>query len=39
MFDTQAIYRDLKSQIALMRATNELNRTIDFRRSRRFTIA
>lgn len=39
MLDTQVVYRDLKSQIALMRATNELNRIIDSRRLKRLTIA
>lgn len=39
MLDTQAIYRNLKSQITLMRATSELSRIIDSRRLKRFTIA
>ena len=39
MFDTQIVYRNLKLQIVLMRIVNEINRTIDFRRSRKLNFA
>ena len=39
MFDTQIVYRDLKSQTILMQIVNEMNRTIDFRRSRKLNLA
>ena len=39
MFDTQIVYRDLKSQIVLMRIVNEMNRTIDIRRLKKFNFA
>ncbi len=39
MLDTQIVYRDLKSQIALMRAASEMSRTIDSRRSRKLNLA
>ena len=39
MFDTQTVYRDLKSQIALMRVVSEMSRTIDSRRSRKLSFA
>lgn len=37
--DTQAAYRDLKPQTALMRAASGMSRTIDRRRPRRLTAA
>ena len=39
MLDTQAAYRDLKSQIALMRVASGMSRTIDSRRSRKLNLA
>lgn len=37
--DTQAAYRDLKSQIAVMRAASRMNQSIDRRWPRRLTVA
>ena len=39
MFDKQIVYRDLKLQIVLMRIVDEMNCTIDFRRSKKFNFA
>ena len=39
MSDTQAAYRGLKSQIALMRAAGGMSRIIDPRRSQRLNLA
>jgi hypothetical protein len=39
MSDTQIVYRDLKSQIVLMRVVSKMSRTIDFRRSRKLNFA
>ena len=39
MSNTQIVYRDLKSQTILMRIVNEMNRIIDFRRSRKLNFA
>ncbi len=39
MPDTQAAYRGLKPQTALMRAASGMSRTIDPRRPRRLTLA
>lgn len=39
MFNTQIAYRNLKSQTILMRIANEINRIIDFRRSKKLNFA
>lgn len=39
MLDIQIVYRDLKSQIALMRVVNKINRIINSRQSRKLNLA
>jgi len=39
MLNTQIVYRDLKSQIALMRVASEMSRIIDSRQSRKLNLA
>ena len=39
MFNTQVVYRNLKSQTVLMRVVNEMSRIIDFRRSKKLNLA